>query len=316
MLSRVKNSLSDGATTIKGILGRSEHSTWRREEQAQAQEVPKTQLFRLGFHQHPNHPDVDERICSLRKEWKKYVKLHGASESCEDQFRAVIDALEQIHRGQNQAAKVDICSILGKDSGFCVELARRFVQKVEGFGWIVQTPGSSSLACLKDAEMLPLLFAMSYVEWERSTVKGFCELKLPSLLIRNLCDHVDAISYTADSKQNENRRSQDRSDLLIEEIVLDVIGRMLEYRETIEHLSDLTEAALCLLFDLCTSTSKVRSETVKHCRTGALKVVSRLLIALDPQYARVDVAGLALAQYFLVIFSMFFLIRVQLLNSF
>lgn len=231
MFNRVKSSLQESASTIKGILVRPELSSWKNDEQVQRVDS-RAPLFRLGFHQNHSHSDIDERSDSLRKEWKKYVKVHsaGAGEECEEQFRAVLDSLEHIHRGQNQAGKIDIVSILGKESGFCIEIARRFVHGLDGLTWILQ-----------DAKLLPLLFALSYLEWERSTIKGYCDLKLPSALIRALNDHLESDAQLG---------QQEPHTTIIEDIVLDIIGRMLEHRDTIEHLSDLSDSSFSMLFDI------------------------------------------------------------------
>ena len=283
MFNRVKSSLQESASTIKGILARPELSSWRSEEQTHHLVSRASPLFRLGFHHHhyPTHADADERGDSLRKEWKKYVKIHNSSagEDCEEQFRAVLDALEHIHRGQNQAGKIDIAAILGKESGFCVEIARRFVIGLDGLAWILQ-----------DTKLLPLLFAISYLDWERSTIKGYCELKLPSVLIRALNDHLQS------NPQIAHHGSQST---IVEDIVLDIVSRMLEHRETVECLSELSDPALSLLFDMCTVNTS-NSQIAKHCRSAALKVVSRIPMAYEAVAGRSDVAGSTLILYTMV----------------
>jgi hypothetical protein len=293
MLNRVKNSFHESASTIKGILVRSDRSPQSQEDQAVKGSDTNT-LFRLGFHHQSTNSDVDERSNTLRKEWKKYVKMHSAGEECESQFRAVLDVLERFHQGQIPAGKVDITTTLGKDSGLCVELARKLSAGIENLTWVVQADSeASAFYHLKGAELFPLLFAISYLEWERSAVKGFCELKLSAALIRLLSDHVESISRPDRGKQVDHRRDRN---ILIEDIVLEIIGRFLEHRETIEHMSDLGDASLSLLFDICTADSG-GSEMVKHCRSGSLKTIARTFTIFESQAGRLDVPGSALANY-------------------
>ena len=294
MLNRVKNSFHEGASTIKGMLVRADRSSLSQEDQAAKGPDTQSPLFRLGFHHHSTHSDFDERSSTLRKEWKKYVKMHGNGEECDTQFRAVLDALERFHQGQIPSGKIDLTTTLGKDSGLCVELARKLSVGIDDLSWAVQADSdSSAFYQLRDSKLFPLLFAISYLEWERSAVKGFCELKLPSALMRILSDHVESLSRPDRGKQVDNRRDRN---ILIEDIVLEIIGRFLEHRETVEQMSDLSDASLSLLFDICTADS-CRSEMVKHCRMGSLKTVARTFSTFESQAGRLDAAGSALVNY-------------------
>jgi hypothetical protein len=294
MFNRVKNSFHEGASTIKGILVRADRPSLNQEDQAAKGSDTQSPLFRLGFHHQSTHADSDERANILRKEWKKYVKIHSVGEECDAQFSTVLDALERYHQGQIPAGKVDITGTLGKDSGLCVELARKLSVGIDDMTWVVQADSdSSAFYHLRDAKLFPLLFAISYLEWERSAVKGFCDLKLPSSLIRILSDHVESISRPDLGKQVDNRRDRN---ILIEDIVLEIIGRFLEHREIIEQMSDLGDASLSLLFNICTADS-CGSEMVKHCRSGTLKTIARTFTIFESQTGRVDGAGSALANY-------------------